>query len=186
MKPADQLKEEHRTISRALAGLTGMADALDRRKQVPPELLRQELDFIKNFAGNCHHRKEEAVLFPALEAQLVTATEDPLAELVEDHQEGQALIESLSSAVEAYAAGDVALGADISRDARSYAHLLADHIRKENAVLVRLIEDRLPADKKLEVAERFELIEEELGAGFHERYTRLAEKLRTEGLKLAA
>jgi hemerythrin-like domain-containing protein len=186
MKPADQLKEEHRTISRALAGLSGMARALDEGKQVPPELFRQELDFIKNFADNCHHRKEEAVLFPALEEQLVAATEDPLTELVEDHEEGAALVESLGDAVEAYAAGDAARAADISRDAKSYVRLLTAHIRKENATLVRLIEDRLPADKKLEVAERFELIEEDLGPDFHRTYAKLADKLRAEGRKLAA
>ena len=186
MKPTDEIKEEHRIIGRALSVLADAAQVLEAGAEVPAEFLREELDFIKNFADRCHHRKEEAVLFPALEDQMVAKLRDPVPKMLAEHEEARAIVRQLNEAVERYAGGDREQAPKIARLARSYLALLIEHIRAENTVLVELVETTLPADKKLEVAERFTVIEDELGPEFHRHYAKLADKLHDEGKRLAA
>ena len=63
-KPTEILSDEHRVIERVL-------NALDRLTAVPVnpslEQWRKALEFLRNFADQCHHFKEEKVLFPAME-----------------------------------------------------------------------------------------------------------------------
>lgn len=186
MKPADELKAEHRLIGKALHTLSKLSKTLEDDQSVPLELLREELDFIVNFADKCHHKKEEAILFPILENQLISVPNDPVPQMLDDHEKGRTLIKSLAEAVDKFAAGDRRQRNRISTLINEYTQLLICHIRRENQILVRLIERMLPADQKLVVAERFEAIEEDLGPDYHQKYTRLADKLQKEGRKLAA
>ena len=63
-KPTQILSDEHRIIERVLGAVEKLAEgpvgALEPWKKA--------LDFIRNFADQCHHFKEEKVLFPAMEA----------------------------------------------------------------------------------------------------------------------
>jgi hemerythrin-like domain-containing protein len=186
MNPAEEIRTEHRVIGTAMTSLLAVADAAGQGKQIPAELLRDELEFIKGFTEDCHHRKEEEVLFPALGAQLLSASKNPIPELIKEHEEGRKLMSNLRATVDAYENGDpVALGT-ISGLAAEYTALLLNHIRKENVVLIDLIENRLPANQKLEVAERFQLIEEDLGPEYHRKFEELAKTLHKEGRDLAA
>ena len=70
MLATEILRKEHEAI------LT-MLDALDQTSQqllggalVQPSTLQGLLEFFQLFADRCHHGKEEAHLFPALEAAI--------------------------------------------------------------------------------------------------------------------
>ncbi len=187
MKPViEEIKEEHRIIGRGLSSLENIAAALERGQRVPPELLRDELDFITGFADRCHHRKEETILFPALEGQLPLKHHDPVPQLLRDHDEGRRLVSVLAEAVERYTAGAENEGRNIAGLLENYRSLLIEHIRVENTLLAAMVEENLPADKKIEVAERFEAVEDELGPEYHKKYARLAERLHDEAKNLAA
>ena len=180
MNPIEQIKSEHRVIGKAVWSLQVLAESLKRGDPVDPALLASELAFIRGFTEDCHHRKEEEVLFPTIERELRTALTDPIPEFIEAHAESRRLTSVLGSAIEAYAAGEKDQAIAIATLAEEYAHLSIEHMRMENVVVVGLITNTLLADKKLEVAERFQLIEEELGSGYHEKYEELAELLREE------
>jgi len=186
MKPSEELKSEHRAIGKAISTLRAIARSAREDRDMPTALLDHELEFIRGFTEECHHRKEEEVLFPALAEQLQTAPINPLPELLREHVRIRILLDELREAVGSYAAGRTAEGNKLAALANKYADLYIAHMRKENVVLVGLIENALPADKKLEVAERFLVIEDELGPGYHERYLGLADNLRDEGRRMAA
>ena len=73
------LKEEHRVIERVLDALETAANRLTTGSPVRPGVFLQAADFIKGFADGCHHKKEEGVLFPALEAAGIPAEGGPIA-----------------------------------------------------------------------------------------------------------
>ncbi len=166
--------------------MRAIARSVRENRDVSVALLDHELEFIRGFTEECHHRKEEEVLFPALAEQLRTAPVDPLPELIREHVRIRILLDKLREAVGAYAAGETTDRDELAALADEYADLSIEHMRKENVVLIDLIENALPADKKLEVAERFLVIEDELGPGYRERYEELADNLHDEGRRMAA
>ena len=186
MKPSAELKNDHRVIGKALSTLRAIARSVRENQDVSTTLLDHQLEFIRGFTEECHHRKEEEVLFPALAEQLQTAPVDPLPEFIREHVRIRILLDKLREAVGAYAAGETTDRDELADLADEYADLSIEHMRKENVILIDLIQNTLPADKKLEVAERFLVIEDELGPGYRERYEELADNLRDEGRRMAA
>jgi hemerythrin-like domain-containing protein len=63
----EQLKKEHAVIERMLAILETVCLRLQAGELVDPAHVGQIVEFFRGFADECHHGKEEAVLFPALE-----------------------------------------------------------------------------------------------------------------------
>jgi len=64
-------------------------------------------------------------------------------------------------------------------NARNYSALLSNHINKENSVLFPLAERLLPPEKRNEMFEAFERIEEDrIGAGTHEELHKLLHKFK--------
>ncbi len=63
-------------------------------------------------------------------------------------------------------------------NSKGYISLLKDHIERENNVLFPMADSRLSEERQDELFEGFEKIEEErIGAGRHEEFHHLLEKL---------
>ena len=60
-----ELRHEHDAILEALPVLERMAERA-AQGQLPAEDAGEFLDFLRAFVDQCHHGKEEALLFPAL------------------------------------------------------------------------------------------------------------------------
>jgi len=81
------LAEEHRMIQRGLVVLGRMAAQLRSGGEVHPEVVEACLRFLRDFADQQHHEKEEHVLFPWLEAQGLSHESGPLAVLRDEHEQ---------------------------------------------------------------------------------------------------
>jgi hemerythrin-like domain-containing protein len=181
MKATDILMSEHRVIERVIATLETAANRLQAGQEVRPGFFMDATDFIKGFADGCHHRKEEGVLFKALQANGMPAGQGPIAVMLSEHEQGRKFTRAMRTAAEQLQAGDPAARAILVQNARGYAALLRQHIQKEDQVLFPMAGRIIPADKQEQVVEDFEKVEhEETGAGVHEKYLALAEALETE------
>ena len=173
--------DEHRVIERAITALEAAARRLDSGRSIRAGFFIDAARFIKEFADGAHHRKEEGLLFPAMEAAGVPKDGGPIGVMLAEHEEGRRLTRGMRAAAEKLAAGDEAARGEVVRNAMGYVQLLRQHIAKEDGVLFpmadRVIRD--PARSELESA--FERIaREEAGEGVHERYLGLAESLENE------
>jgi hemerythrin-like domain-containing protein len=181
MKATDILMSEHRVIERVIATLETAADRLQAGQEVRPGFFMDATDFIKGFADGCHHRKEEGVLFKALQANGMPAGQGPIAVMLSEHEQGRKFTRGMRAAAEQLQAGDPAARAALVANARGYAALLKQHIQKEDQVLFPMAGRIIPVDKQDQVVEDFEKVEhEETGAGVHEKYLALAEALEKE------
>jgi hemerythrin-like domain-containing protein len=181
LNPTETLMTEHRAIERMLAVLETAAQRLDAGERPRPDLFREAVDFVRNFADRCHHGKEEENLFPRMEARGVPRNGGPLGMMLMEHDQGRAYVGAMAGAIDAYEAGDQAAARTIAENAHGYVELLRAHIMKENNVLFPMADRVLSADDQRELTARFDQVETELmGPGVHERYHKLLDDLERE------
>ncbi len=181
MQATDILSSEHRVIERVIAALETASTRLEAGQAVRPEFFVEATDFIKGFADGCHHRKEEGVLFATMTSFGLPQQGGPVGVMLAEHEQGRFFTQGLRNAALQLAAGDAAAGSVVIHNARGYAALLRQHIQKEDHVLFPMADRVIPAAQHAAVLEGFEKVEhEETGAGVHEKYLALAEKLEKE------
>ena len=174
-RPSEILSDEHRIIERVLGGVEQLT-----KLPIAGSLghWRKALDFFRHFADECHHFKEESVLFPALEEHGIPREGGPVGMMLTEHEEGRAHVKSMIVAVERLENGDAAAQDSLFSHARAYSTLLREHIQKEDDILFRMADEVIPEDEQREILKRFEGHEaEEMGAGAHEKYLRIAREL---------
>jgi hemerythrin-like domain-containing protein len=177
----EDLRTEHRAIERMLAVLEAAARRLESGRGVRPGLLREAVDFVRNFADRCHHGKEEENLFPRMEAAGVPRSGGPLGVMLLEHDQGRQRVAAFAGAIDAYEDGDGSAARAIAENARGYVALLRQHIGKEDSVLFPMADRVLSPDDQRELEQRFQEIETEvMGPGVHERYHRLLDDLERE------
>ena len=174
-KPTQILSDEHRIIERVL-------DAVQRLTLAPArqnlERWQKALDFFRHFADQCHHCKEEQVLFPALEAHGIPTEGGPVGMMLLEHEEGRSLVRAMVDGLARIEAGDDSAEAGLFDNAGQYLRLLREHIQKEDEVLFRMADEVIPADEQKRLLREFENHEaREMGAGAHEKYLKIAAEL---------
>jgi hemerythrin-like domain-containing protein len=179
MNPIEELKNEHRGVEAALRILEGICSKAEKARRIDAARdIERLLEFFAVFVDTCHHGKEEALLFPALEREGVSRRGGPIGVMLAEHVSGRTHIAGMRRALAEAQAGRSGAVEDFLGHARGYAALLRQHIFKEESVLFRLAEDRLPEKVKVELVQGFERIEEEkVGPGRHEAFHRMLEEL---------
>lgn len=164
------LRQEHEAILKMIGAAEAAASRLERGEGVRQETLGNILEFFRVFADQCHHGKEEDLLFPLLESKGLQRDGGPTGVMLAEHEQGRSLIKEMAAATEAYPASPSEAGARWAQAAKGYAALLQGHIFKENNVLFRMAEQMLTPAEQAALAEGFEKLEvEKMGAGTHER-----------------
>ena len=181
MKATEILMEEHRVIERVLTTLEKATDRVEAGRPVNPDVFIDAAQFVKGFADGCHHRKEENVLFKAIEASGVPTQGGPVGAMLADHEQGRTYTRAMAEAAQQWKAGDASARQNVIRNARGYTMLLRQHIAKEDGILFPLADRVIAPPQQEAVAEGFEHVEhEETGAGVHEKYLALADRLEKE------
>ena len=173
---AEDLREEHVIIERALSVLEALALGVEAGKAVPKERAESLLDLLKTFADKCHHGKEEQLLFPALLATKAGEAKTTVDELLKEHEVGRAAVRRMSDGIAGWEKPEARrLFAAAAHD---YVDLLRRHIAKETEGLLPLSERLLSQPEQLALAGKFEEMEEQvIGHGVHERLLKTLEGL---------
>jgi len=159
------LSDEHRVIERVLGALEKLTEKSAIECLEP---WKKALDFIRNFADRCHHVKEEKVLFPALEEHGIPNEGGPIGVMLQEHEEGRALVRT-------FAAGDPATAVSAIR---RFVLLLREHITKENEVLFPMSDQVLPPAEQAAMMSKFEQAEAEIaGPKVHQQLIADLERL---------
>lgn len=179
MKPTEQLRHEHEAIKLVLAVLEKLGSKLPSGAAVDPADMDGILEFITVFSDQCHHGKEEGLLFPALIAAGLPGDAGPIAVMLSEHDQGRSCVKQMVEAWRRYRAGDKAAAREFAESAAAYIELLTAHIEKENTVLFPIAERILSAETEQKVFDEFERFEvEKIGAGKHEEFHQMLGRLR--------
>ncbi len=175
MKATEVLMEEHRVIENVLASLETAANRILEGQLIPMDFFFTAADFIKNFADGCHHKKEEGILFVALEANGMPQDMGPVGMMLADHEEGRRLTRAMREGAERVQGGDATGLSQIAKNALDYTTLLREHIQKEDNVLFPMADDIIPVEQHQQLMAAFNRIEYE--DEIHEKYLRIADEL---------
>lgn len=178
MVATEALKKDHRVIEKMLNILEAASKKIEGGEDIPAEFLKKASDFIRNFADNYHHGKEEDILFKTMEERGFPRESGPVAVMLAEHDEGRGYARALAEEIEKYAAGDIGAKKRIAESARNYAGLLSQHIQKEDNILYMMADNILPEPLQRELLNRFDLVEKEkLGEGGRQCYVDLVDEL---------
>ncbi len=178
MQPTEMLMSEHRVIEQVLSCLERIAGQAQQNEKLDGAAARDALDFFRNFADRCHHGKEERHLFPLMEAKGFPRQGGPTGVMLHEHDEGRAHIQAMHAVLEQAEAGAAAAVEQFVQHARAYVALLREHITKEDHCLFPMANRAFaPADQQ-RLLDAFTHVEhEQMGAGTHEHFLDLAQRL---------
>jgi hemerythrin-like domain-containing protein len=178
MRPTDILRAEHRVIEQVLYCLETLTDRACINGWLDGSAAGDALDFLRHFADECHHAKEEECLFPALEARGMNPAAGPTAVMREEHHRGRQLLHEMEANRDDAAVGDPDALARFAESVWEYIHLLREHIAKEDNCLFPMAERALDAAADADLCARFEAAERhDRHPEMHERYVALADEL---------
>jgi hemerythrin-like domain-containing protein len=179
MKVTDILRQEHVLIQDVPDSLERGAKKLGDGEKLPAEFFTGAADFIRGFADDAHHRKEEGVLFKALARHGFSEEAGPVAVMLAEHNEARRFTQMLVESAERLQGGDASAREDVIMYALAYVRLLRQHIMKENNILFMMADQVVPAAEHAQLEAGFERVErEDIGPGVHEKYRALARKLK--------
>ncbi len=181
MKATEILMSEHRVIERVITSLEAGAARLENGAAIEPAFFLDAADFIKGFADDCHHHKEEGVLFKTMVDYGMPSNSGPVGMMLMEHEQGREFTRGMRAAAQKLKDGDASARAAVIQNARGYAALLRQHIQKEDGILFPMADRIIPQPMHESVIDGFERVEhEETGEGVHEKYLALAERLAAE------
>jgi hemerythrin-like domain-containing protein len=178
MKATQQLKAEHEGIKLMLGILDEICERIESGKAVNFQHVEGILEFLRVFVDQCHHGKEEEILFPTLESVGIPNDGGPIGQMLIEHEQGRQLIGEMTRNLPTGTQEEWASARRFCGASRKYMALLTQHIQKENQVLFQMADARLSEIQQEKLFDAFEKLEEEkIGLGRHEEFHKLLDEL---------
>ena len=146
MKALDLLRDDHQLIERALAALAMATVQLERGEAVRPGLFLGVVEFLEGFVHRLHYRREEGVLFPAMERAGAARGAGPLGAAIREHEVSRITTRAMRAQADRWKGGDDAAREDVANEARRYVSLLKQHIAREDQLIFPMAEDMIPEE----------------------------------------
>lgn len=147
MNAIELMVEEHKYIKRMLAVIRAYCFKVLQGETVDYNDFFKMIDFVRGYADQHHHGKEEQMLFNKMISELGGAAEKLVRYgMLVEHDLGRLYIANLEAAVTKVLEGDEEAKLDLIANAICYAELLHRHIDKEDSVVYTFAEKNLSKD----------------------------------------
>lgn len=149
----EMLYHEHEEISKQVANLRQMSLKLMADKEFDIAKYQDIIKFIKEYADERHHKKEEQLLFKAMSEHLGVKAENLVRHgMLVEHDLARFQVQALEQAVDKYNKDQSDENRlDIIAQGMGYCYLLERHIEKENKVVYPFGERGLPKDVMIDL-----------------------------------
>ncbi|HSR13030.1 MAG TPA: hemerythrin domain-containing protein [Thermodesulfobacteriota bacterium] len=135
MTPIGILMVEHRLIERMIDLIQKHVEAIGRGKKLDLVFFDGVVDFARTYTDDCHHGKEEGILFDRLAMKNLDERDKKLMDgLVLDHIENRKIVNRLDEEKTRFLKGDSDAAGSILSACRSLAEFYPGHIEKEERV----------------------------------------------------
>jgi hemerythrin-like domain-containing protein len=175
MTPAEQLKEEHEGITLMLKILEKVCGKMEAKEKIDLGHLDRIMEFFKIFVDQCHHGKEEDLLFPAI----IPMEQKLIGLLLREHSQGRSYVRAMAHDLTQMKKVERPTWVEYVANAQKYIALMTQHIQKEDNVLFPMLDGLLGKKKQMKLVEGFEDLERrKIGEGVHEKFHKLLHELK--------
>jgi hemerythrin-like domain-containing protein len=173
MMPIGPLMIEHRLIERAIRQMRSEIERARSQKRFDVLFIDSWVDFIRVYADQTHHGKEERILFHDLEGRpLSPALRQMMDGLIQDHAKARGLVAELVGARNRYANGDAAAFEQLAAIGLELVDFYPPHIRKEDQEFFIPVMEYFTKEEKDEMLRRFHEFDESV---IHDHYRSVVE-----------
>jgi hemerythrin-like domain-containing protein len=174
MTAIEILRNEHAVIIEALDLLEHHVGEVGKGSPLDAEFGRWVVQFIREFADDTHHAKEEGVLFDLLARRGLSRDTGPLALMLADHRASRDLTAGMERALaDGNAAAFAAAG-------QRLAELLRRHVLRENEILFSTAERMLTAEDDASALQAFgRVVQDREGVLVRQRHLAAIERWRS-------
>jgi hemerythrin-like domain-containing protein len=131
--PIGPLMIEHRLIERMINILKAELEKIEKLKEVNPFFIDLSVDFIRTYADQTHHGKEEDILFRELKKKKLNSEHLKIMnELIEEHKFGRKTTKELVEAKDRYINGEAEALKVIIERIKTLTNFYPIHIEKED------------------------------------------------------
>lgn len=178
MQAIERLVNEHEVIVEVMGALESYVNTLVESADCTTDDLGAFVEFIRDYADARHHKKEENILFVAMEEHGFSRQAGPLAVMLADHDEGREQTGIMAEVAASDAPWSTADKQKAAGAARAFVSLLRGHILKENNVLYPMAQSQIPADAQQRVSDAcVEVDDKGRASGRYDELEALAKRL---------
>lgn len=163
MKAIDILTREHGLILRALEVLSEARKLIEKNQPPPKAFFDKALIFLRGFADQFHHFKEEYLMFGLLALKKGDAFDGPIGGLRFQHERCRACIDGISNSLTGYADGDDIATTTLLENLAAYISLLRRHIYEEDHTFFKMVEKELSREEEDILLMQFNKEDEKMG-----------------------
>src|SRR5512135_1115732 len=135
MTPTQFMETEHRLIEAVVKALGDVGLAVEKGQRADAALLATAGEFLRIYADQLHHGKEETLFFPMMVKRGVPPQGCPIGGLNHEHEKGRVLVRALAEQVPAYAQCKPGAKEGLPETLRGILDLYQNHIWKEDAMV---------------------------------------------------
>lgn len=172
MNAIEEMSAEHRVIEKVIKSLPIAVAALDREQRLPVEKLRGVVEFLREYADQRHHQREEGIFFPLLIQLGVPPGGCPIGGLNNEHEKGRALVSTLEEAIIGYEQQRPGVDETLKQTLQDLVTLYEKHLWMEDEMVFPMGEKLIGEANQRELQKQFAELDRKLGA---EKVTRLEE-----------
>lgn len=179
MNGIELMIDEHKYIKRMLQVLRKASFKLLKGEKPAYDDFYRMIDFVKTYADDHHHGKEEKLLFNRMEEELGDIGKVIIKNgMLVEHDMGRFHMAELRKALEESKKGNEEAKLDIIANAVGYANLLDRHIDKEDNVVYRFAERELSTEILEEInLQCQEFDSNQANLGIQDKYIALVDEL---------
>jgi hemerythrin-like domain-containing protein len=176
--PIGGLMTEHRLIQRAVEDLRQQVARIDEETALEPERLTTIIDFFVNYADECHHGKEEGILFRRLADKSLSDEHAKMMQgLIDDHEFARQTTRKLREATRRFAEGESAEIEEIRQYLQGLVDMYPRHIETEDHAFFKPAMEYFSQEERADIEREFEQFDRSL---IHQRYLRVLDELETK------
>ncbi len=171
------LKAEHDRIAAVVNVLEAIAAGVDNGQLPAPGTIAGAVEFLRGYADQLHHGKEEALFFPRLVERGVPSQGCPIGGLTHEHEKGRALVSALAEWSPAPGQGPRDALPALREILRGLVALYRDHLWKEDEMVFPMADRFLTPADQAELSRQFAELDQSFGPEAVRRLEQLAEEL---------
>jgi DUF438 domain-containing protein len=168
---ADLLIKDHETTEKVF---DVVGQAFETPSGPSPAMVGELITYLVGYVDGCHNKKEENALFPLCEERGIPRQGGPLAVMLDEHEQGRAILAQLRPLAEKYVAGDSAVLGSLRQTFEAYSSLLKNHFWKETDILYPMARRLFSSQDDASVLHGIEAVEAAVGPDTRRRYYGIA------------